>query len=663
MPRYVIVFDTDRGPGPTEPVDYLALVGVLLFWGFCAAVLWRVYQAAAKQQYAARTQVIATTLMCAGAAIHVLATFVGNGHLESFEWFLRVQNMHCPLWDFWGRFVCGFSVWFFGLMLHQMYWIRTLSDLGAGDADVELEQSASAKSQLRGSGYVFAGPTNSTTQSYGSFLTQRFLTARVVGVFMFGVITAIALAVELTHGTTYNPEHHSCYTVLWVKIVLTAWIFTSMGALIWMLIVLRRKTRHIGFLRVCSGLDQSQRLLYACTGTLLILLSINMSGLLTYSVPRTVYTLTLAAMYAYSIYTMHVITKILCRADDNVERAAKCMTFSTVWNFAALRSRLLRYVECAASERDLRYAAGVNKLLVSIRVQDTRDRKHTLYRKLHHPGTALETMANASYAENLADASGEANFCIADEEDDAFEDGESGEKQSNLYDNVLLAENHEFDAQEQESVTHVSRKDLCRFIRAVYGVDQLTKQSPRPPSSRVLSVASRIVSEFFPVNLSRPAQAAASETLEGIEAVVDGVPSDSALPPPADGFGDSEESVQQLYLNIERTCTLAALERNQHRAQVIPFQDFLEMIPDRKRLQHLVSADVSDLHAVYDVIISGSVNRVNTVLQFIYAMQTVCRTLIETHYYPRALCNTDLAQQYERMLRERIASTGTELSV
>lgn len=697
MPEFDIHINTADPPSPTQTVDGIAIAALPFIECFFVTCIVYTYVQAKRNGSVSYRPAHATALMCAGAAVHVLSTFVSNGHLNAVAWFRAVQNAHCPLWDFWGKFVFGFSVWFYGLLLHQLRWIHALRNVG-GNARVVWENdnmTGYAKPHEQRVGpkgeYHFTMAQQQHTGDLARIaMRHRYATFLVT----FGVIVLIAGAVELFHATEYNEAHRTCYTKPVMKLVMVTWIFGSMGVLIWLLVVLRRRTRQIAVARICSGLHESQRLLIVCTASLLLLLLINMTGMLIYSVPRTVYTLMLAAMYMYSVVTMyHISFKAATDSDDEVERAVHNINFSTVWGLPTLRNVLLNYVENASGERDLQLAAGCNKMLIGISQENWSTMKQTFFAKILHPDDVLAQHSTTQEAIEIArETNDQGVFCIDDDDDDFLDDDGARARRSDDADTSIPLDEAELDGAQQYNSTHVCRAELARFVRHVERVFGLLHTSPQPSPAYMLSKACEVIALYFPADLRHEQcslagaqtpravidtdadDAGSSEDTIAISTEDDAEceASAEAMPPPEDAQAGPAIPPQttavpatdkQLFDQVERVFTKTQLQRASAKSNKIDTDAFLQMMPTRMRVQHVLPVHMPVLHRVYAIVISGDVACLVEVLRFLRFMHNVTAALIERHYFRRALSNSQLIKRYEVLLRQDVLNNVYSLDV
>lgn len=161
-------------------------------------------------------------LSCTGAIMHIVGEYVSNAHLNEYTWYEAVRNAHCPLWDFWVKYM-GFDLWFMGTAGRMISWYFVLQ-YEVLPASQELTDASSYRCKY--------GPSRS---SVATLISVSFLGAPLF---------VLCTVVELMRGTVFDSELQWCITQLPYAVALVSCLAFCVAALLIILRVLRRYRRQ-----------------------------------------------------------------------------------------------------------------------------------------------------------------------------------------------------------------------------------------------------------------------------------------------------------------------------------------------------------------------------------------------------------------------------------
>lgn len=170
-------------------------------------------------------------LMVVGSVMHIVAEFVSNAHLASWDTAESVRNVHCTLWDFWFKYALGFNLWYVAQAARMFSWDAVLR------WDLEMVRDDGHAADMREKMGSSIPVRRCPAVSRSSLATATFSLAIALP------LVVLSLVVEFAHGSAYDALVRWCETRTVYKVTLISCLVLCVVVLSALVLRVRRYRR------------------------------------------------------------------------------------------------------------------------------------------------------------------------------------------------------------------------------------------------------------------------------------------------------------------------------------------------------------------------------------------------------------------------------------
>jgi len=220
-------------------------------------------------------------LMCLFGMIHIWGAFVNHDHFEVSR---NIQKTSCSFWGFWFQYFLGFNPWFFILVLRHQSYLWVFSKMWQG------------------------------LKTYPQFFCSKIVTGAIFVIPLF----TICVFVSVWDGDKWDYESDRCSADMEWKVVLLVWIIfcllTMMALNIWVKWIIQPSLYY--------EYDAMNSIVRFAIEVIIVNSMITMSGLLSYSIGRTIATSMIVILHLYSVFILtsrelyYALTNNACIASE-----------------------------------------------------------------------------------------------------------------------------------------------------------------------------------------------------------------------------------------------------------------------------------------------------------------------------------------------------------